>query len=239
MTDTLVIRPIRDRWKTDLAIRFKDGSLVVTDHLARRSCFDLSRPDGPRKVFGYFLAGSRVGGSTECWAILDGAGRSFLEVDKRQWNPDDFVKLAQVAGLALEPADGFPTSTHIPDRRSDYVELGGFSGGYVKELGVISFLVPVLVCVGIAGLIAGFPWFWPVLWLALGVWAISESVQNSLSVQRNRPHLPVDEGGLGLPPDKAGPQPSLQLALRERNAWRRAAIWGAVAILPPLFVSLR
>jgi hypothetical protein len=95
-----------------------------------------------------------------------------------------------------------------------------------------------MVCIGIAGLVSGFPWFWPLVFLIWGGWAIATSIQEAYAVQRNRPHLPVDEGGLGLSKDQAGPAPDLPRAIRERNVWRRAATWGAIALIPPLIAAL-
>lgn len=236
MSEEFVMRPKENRYAFDTAIRIKDGNLVVTDPLSRRVCFALSDPDGPKRVSRYTVIGSRMGGSSDSWAVLDGQGRSFLDASARLWPADEFKRLAEVGGFDFEEHPAM--NTEIPVHRPDYVEVSNFRGG-MKSVLLIWFVLPVLVCIGIAGLISGFPWFWPLVFLAWGGWAIATSIQEALTVQRNRPHLPVDEGGLGLTGDQPGPPPDLQRAIKERDIWRRAATWAALAIIPPLIAALR
>jgi hypothetical protein len=239
VTESFVIHPKEPEPGLNIAVRVKDGVLVVTDHLSRRFTFDPARDDGPKKVYGYVLLGSRDGNAAVHWTIVDKEGRSFVDVDKRHWDPDDFRKLAEAAGLALDPEyGGDPSNTEIPHERPDFVDLSGFSGGKLK-LGVLAFVFPVLAVVGLTGLLSGFPWFWPLLILAWGGWMIAASIGDALTVQRNRPHLPVDEGGLGLPPDQPGPPLDVRRAMQERNVWRRTAVWGAIAVVPPMIQALR
>jgi hypothetical protein len=118
------------------------------------------------------------------------------------------------------------------------VEVSEFRGG-TKSLLFYWFVLPVLVCIGMAGLFGGFPWVWPIVFLGWGGSAIATSVQEALTVQRNRSHLPVDEGGLGLPENQPAPPSDLLRAMRERNVPRRAATWGAITVIPPLLTALR
>lgn len=238
MNTGFAIRPKENDLGLDIAVRVKDGMIVVTDRLSRRFTFDPSSPDGHKKVYGYLLLGSRAGNSTDRWTILDKDGRSFVDVDKRHWDPQEFKKLAAAAGLPVEPEYGDPSSSEIPAQRSDFVELTEFGGGKLK-LGVLAFVFPVLAVVGLMGLFSGFPWLWPLLILTWGGWMIAASIGDGLTVQRNRPHLPVDEGGLGLPPDQPGPPTDVLKAARERNVGRRATIWAAAAVLPPLIAAMR
>jgi hypothetical protein len=49
-----VMRPKEHRKRgPDLAIRVKEGALILTERTARRHVFDLSSSDGPKKVYGY------------------------------------------------------------------------------------------------------------------------------------------------------------------------------------------
>lgn len=233
MSEEFVIRPTTNRYRLDTAIRVKHGNLIVIDPLSRRFCFSLSDPGGPKRVTCYTVIGSRAGGSTDVWTVVDGQGRSFLNATESLWPAEEFKHLAKAAGLMFE---SFQKST--PEHRPDYVEVSEFRGG-TKSLLFFWFVLPVLVCTGIAGLFGGFPWVWPLVFLGWGGWAIRTSIQEALIVQRNRPHLPADEGGLGLAPDQHGSPPDFWKAARDRNVWRRAAVWGLIAILPPLVQALR
>jgi hypothetical protein len=233
MREEFAIRPSSNRYGLDTAIRVKDGNLIVVDPLSRRFCFSLSDPGGPKRVTRYTVIGSRAGGSTDVWTVVDRQGRSFVNATESLWPADEFKQLAKTAGLVFEP---FQKST--PEHRPDYVEVSEFRGG-TKSLLFYWFVLPVLVCIGMAGLFGGFPWVWPIVFLGWGGSAIATSVQEALTVQRNRSHLPVDEGGLGLPENQPPPPCDLRRAMRERNVPRRAATWGAITVIPPLLTALR
>jgi hypothetical protein len=125
-----------------------------------------------------------------------------------------------------------------PDRRADYVNMSTARGRDSKWIGIV-LVVPTLVCVAIVGLMMDFPWLWPLLFMVFGTWMLSDDVRDALDVQRNRPYLPVDEGGLGLIPGQPAPPTDLGRAIQERNLLRRGSWWVGIALVPPLIHALR
>jgi hypothetical protein len=238
MTEDLVIKPVENRWNLDTAIRVRQGRLIVIDELSRRFSFDLSDPDGPKAVYYYYVLGSRVGGTIDHCAVVDSRGRAFLDASKNHWDLEDFRRLARAAGLRILPPTGVLQTNKSPDERSDYVEIGA-TGVTCFTAFLYWLIVPLLLIVAFVGLTNGFPWMWPILLVGLGIWSVGGSLRKALTIQRNRPHLPADEGGQGLPREQPSPPPDLQEAMRERNVWRRAALWGALALVPPVIQALR
>jgi hypothetical protein len=193
---TFVMHPNDKEGHLDLAIRVKDGAIVLTDRTSHRFVFDLADPNGPKKVSTYIQLGN-AGGSRDRWTIIDKDGNAFVDVDQRYWDRDDFEQLAIAAGLPLEPELGEAETLESPERRPDFVDLSDARGGRIKWL-AIGLGVPVLLVFAIQRLLSDSPWLWLMLFVGLGFLLTLDDIRDALEVQRNRPYLPVDEGGLGL-----------------------------------------
>lgn len=204
------------------AIGVKDGAVVAIDRLGERRTFPLHGPDAPRSVVRYFDSGGRSGRTAAGWSVTDGHSQALLSGSEDDWNPDDFVRLAEVAGLHFD-AEALAPSYRKPPPRHDYVDLSAKNGSGWALLWVL--LVPVFGLYSIIGLFDGYPWLWPAFWgVACGL-HVSGEVRLGRTISRNCAALPPDE----MP---AAPW------RKYKNPGRTAVGFLAFVLGPPLLVYL-
>ena len=188
---------MRDRYTSvhpavPTAVAVKDGAIVAIDRLGERRVFPLHGPDGPRSVVRYFESRGRgrSGRTDTSWAVTDVQGQAVLSGSEDDWNPDDFLRLAEAAGLQFSPEALAPGYTP-PAHRHDYVDLSAKVGS--NWTGLWFLLLLALGIYAIIGLFSGYPWLWPAFWGLTCSLHVRSEVRLERTISRNCAALPGDE----------------------------------------------
>jgi len=201
------------------AVRVKDGRLVVTDRLGRRSAFPIGGREGPCGI-SRFLVAHKNAPPVWHWVVVDGYGRAFFDLSETYWKPEDVAQLGQAAGIPVDP-EALKTHVDDPPHRPDHVDPDS-AGASVSSLFFYIFFAPMLIAG--AGTLRALPWLWPALWLACAAVTIGRRARNDAVATRAHALLP---------PDETPPEP-----LRTQDVPTRALLFGAIALLPPMVAHL-